>query len=185
MDSSGLQADDNPQPLIAAVQALQDLIESDATIFMHVSSMFEQVPRTEPHDRDPLGRHQPRDYGHMLRIMNRIATSAPKWDIAVCKAGWLGFPLNVVLNWPMSTPSGKAFFLNEKVNVALKMILDSWAGYLSSPTSANVLITESVWLSPPATTALVKVANPYGEKQLAFEDIFICDPSQLHYGFSC
>lgn len=178
-----IQANENPLGFIPAVQALQELIESDTTLFMHVSAMFEQVPQIEPFNRDPLGRPQLRDYNHMLQVLNHVARSAPKWDTAVHKIGWVGFPLNAILTWPMSTPSGKAFFLNKEVNAALKGILDSWAEYLSSTESANVLSTEDGWLSPPALAAAMTEANLSGDR-LAFEDVFICDPRQPYYGFS-
>ncbi|KAI9763199.1 MAG: hypothetical protein M1840_000865 [Geoglossum simile] len=179
-----MYVDDNPKPLLPAVQAFQDLIESDAIVFMHASSMFEQVPLESPYDKDPLGRPQPRCYKHMLQVLNHVMTSAPKWDTSVHKMGWIGFPIKVVLNWPMSTPSGKAFFLNEKVNAALKRILDAWGEYLRSPASTNVLSTEDGWLSATALEALVDEASAGATEPLTFEQMFVCDPSLPFYGFT-
>ena len=178
-----IQVDDRPKPLAPAVLALKQLIESDTVLFMHVSSMFEQVPTTAPYDFDGLGRPQLRDYRHMLQVMNMMMTSAPKWDASVHNVGWIGFPLNVILNWPMSTPSGKAFFLDERVNSAIKGILCTWAEYLVSPDSANVLSTKDGWLSPSGLHALMDVANPGAGETPKFEQVFVCDPSLPHYGF--
>ena len=115
------QADSVPKPLMPAVQVFQDLTESDPVICMYLSSMFEETPREPPCDKDPLDRPQLRNYHHMLQVMNYVMTSAPKWN-ASDTVGWVG-PFHVILKWPMSTSSGKAFFLNEKVNAALKSIL--------------------------------------------------------------
>lgn len=177
------EVDDSPKPIMPAVQELQDLIDSDATIFMHVCSMFEQVPSGTIYDKDPLGRPQLRSYQHMLQVLSLVMTSAPKWNSFVHKVGWVGFPINVILNWPMSTASGKAFFLNPKVNACLKKILDGWAEYLGTPSSCNVLSTKDGWLSPDAMQALVTEATSKSSVAQKFEQIFECDSSLPYYGF--
>ena len=178
-----VQANDCPKPMAPAVLALERLIESDTVLFMHVSTMFEQVPAASPYHVDGLGRPQLRDYRHMLQVMNLVMMSAPKWDTTVHNIGWIGFPLNVILNWPMSTSGGKAFFLDERVNGAIKRILCTWADYLGSPASANVLSTEDGWLSPSGMRALMGATNSGTGKLSKFEEIFVCDPALPNYGF--
>ncbi|KAK5991813.1 L-tryptophan decarboxylase [Cladobotryum mycophilum] len=171
------------QPLSSVVLEFRDLIESDTEIFMHATSMFDQIPNEAPYNQDSLGRTQIRDYRHMLHLMDAVLTSAPKWDDFVATIGWVGFPLNVLLNWPMSTPSGKAFFLNRKVNAVLGKILNAWGDYLSSEASANVLTTEKGgWLSGSAVEAVNKVANA-GKTELSFKELFVCDQSLPHWGY--
>ena len=46
------------QPVIAD---FRDVIESDPTLFMLFSQMFEQVPKRPPYDRDPTGKPQVRE----------------------------------------------------------------------------------------------------------------------------
>ena len=47
----------------------------------------------------------------MIVIIDKIMGTAPVYD----KTGLVGFPINVILNWPMATPAGFAAFLNDKV----------------------------------------------------------------------
>ncbi|GAD91542.1 phosphatidylserine decarboxylase, putative [Paecilomyces variotii No. 5] len=167
----------------AVIHEFQKIIESDTIIFMHACAMFQQVPSESPYDNDPLGRPQIRDYKQMLQLMNALLTAAPTWDNPVFQIGWTGFPINVVLNWPMSTPSGKAFFLHDRVNAQLKKVLNTWAEHLSSLASANVLTTNANgWLGPDALAAMEHVAN-VGTTNLTFEQLFVCDPSLPHWGF--
>jgi phosphatidylserine decarboxylase len=55
----------------------RDLIEGDSQIFMLFHLMFEQVPKKSPYHKDPTGKPQVRDYGHMLQILNTVLTQAP------------------------------------------------------------------------------------------------------------
>ncbi len=167
-------------PVIAEFLAL---IESDTLILMHATAMFDQVPDEWPYCDDSLGRPQIRDYKHMLQLMNAVLTAAPKWDNLVHSIGWVGFPINVLLNWPMSTSSGKAFFTNNRVNAQLKKVLNAWGEYLTSEASACVLHTgEDGWFGRDALAALVKVANA-GTGSAGFEELFICDKTLPHWGY--
>jgi phosphatidylserine decarboxylase len=58
----------------------QDLIESDAEIFMLFNQMFKQVPRKPPYNKDPSGKSQVRTYCHMLQLLNTILTHAPEFN---------------------------------------------------------------------------------------------------------
>jgi phosphatidylserine decarboxylase len=170
-------------PFDPCIQDFQNLIESDTTLFMQAKAMFKQVPQYEPYCHNPLGRPQIRDYKQLLQFMNAVMGTAPKWNSGVYKLGWLCIPINVVLDRPISAPSGKAFFLNAQVNEHVKKILNIWAEYLGSEASAVVLSDdEGGWFSQDALTALGKVTNA-GKGVDDFEDLFVCDQSLPHWGF--
>jgi hypothetical protein len=47
----------------------------------------------------------------MILMIDMIMDTAPEYN----KTGLVGFPINVILNWPMATTAGFAAFLNDKV----------------------------------------------------------------------
>ena len=106
----------------------------------------------------------------MIVIIDYIMTTAPKFN----KTGLVGFPINVILNWPMATTAGFAAFLNDKVNRLFKNILKYWGeGYLTSEASCSVLTTEpGGWFSKDALEAMP-----------GFVKEFKCNPEAPHYGF--
>ena len=142
----------------------QDLIESDAEIFMLFNQMFEQVPRK------PTGKSQVRTYRHMLHLLNTIMTHAPEFN----QSGLVGCPINTIFDWSMGTAAGFAAFLNERVNAQLKPVLNSWGRFLSSSESTYVLSQDAHkgWFGADALKAMPN-----------FDQEFKCDPSQSHRGF--
>lgn len=104
-------------------------------------------------------------------------------DDFLYRVGLVGFPVNAILNRPMSTPSGKAFFINDRVNSALKTILNGWAEHLCSLASTNVLSLEDGWLSPSAQEAMMNEARGASTHRPSFAQTFLCDPSLPHHGF--
>lgn len=97
----------------------------------------------------------------------------------------MGFPIDDLFAWPMGTPSGVAIFLDPQVNAMLKKVLNGWADYLKSPESREVLGTDSnCWFSPAGKEALTAAANAARGTSLAFEELYICDPSAPYYGFT-
>ena len=106
----------------------------------------------------------------MIVIIDYIMTIAPKFN----KTGLVGFPINVILNWPMATTAGFAAFLNDKVNRLFKNILNYWADFLSSPDSCYVLSDDPRhgWFGEDAMEAMPN-----------FVEEFKCDPDAPHYGF--
>jgi phosphatidylserine decarboxylase len=159
-----------PKALHPVIADFQDLIESDAEIFMLFSQMFQQVPRRPPYDKDPTGKPQVRDYPHMLQLLNTIMTHAPEFD----QTGLVGCPINTIFDWSMGTAAGMAAFLNERVNAQLKKVLDAWGRFLSSMDSTCVLNEHphKGWFGADARKAMPD-----------FEQEFICDPGQPHWGF--
>lgn len=159
------------------------LIENNSRIYLFVNSMFEEIPAKKPYCNDPTGHKQVRDYHHMLALFNHLLTTAPSWNDNDYSIGMVGTPFNAILDWPMGTPSGFAFFLDPQVNQMLKKVLNAWAEYLSSPASAYVLGSDSIgWFSPHGVEDLAATAN-VGQTSHSFEELFQCDPSKEHFGF--
>lgn len=166
------------------LQDFQNLIEGDVTFRILASLMFEQIPNKEPYTKDPSLKPQVRDYKHMLLLVNHIMESAPHWSHAAINSGFIGFPVNGILNWPINTALGNAFFLRPDVNKQWMKILNKWAEYLATPSSADVLTTnEDGWLSPPPLQAMATRANN-GITNHTFSDLYVCDPQAKHYGFT-
>ena len=159
------------EPLLPVIQEFKNIIEEDPQLYMLFNQMFDQVPHKKTFSKDPTGKPQIKNYRQMLRIMNRILTTAPEFN----KTGLVGFPINAIINWPMGTPAGTSVFLNEKVNRQLKKILNQWAVFLNSADSRYVLNDnpEKGWFGRDA-----KAAMPH------FAEDFICDPALPYYGFS-
>jgi phosphatidylserine decarboxylase len=146
-----------------------DLIESDPEIFMLFNQMFEQIPRKPPYNKDPTGKRQVRSYHHMLRLLNTIMTHAPEFN----ESGLVGCPINTVFDWSMGTAAGFAAFLNDRVNAALKEVLNAWGRFLSSSESTYVLNESSTgWFGAPALRAMPN-----------FDLHFKCESKQPHRGF--
>ncbi len=157
------------KPLHPVIADFRDLIESDPEIFMLFNQMFEQVPRKPPYDKDPTGKPQVRSYHHMLRLLNTIMTQAPEFN----ESGLVGCPINTVFDWSMGTAAGHTAFLNERVNAALKEVLNAWGRFLSSSESTYVLSENSVgWFGKSALKAMPN-----------FDLHFKCEPGQPHRGF--
>jgi phosphatidylserine decarboxylase len=102
------------------IQDFREVIEEDPVLFRLFTQMFDQIPSTPEYEMDPAGNPQVKDYNHMLQLMNDILTQAPEFN----QTGLVGFPINAILDWPMGTPAGTEAFLNEKVNLQLKKILN-------------------------------------------------------------
>jgi phosphatidylserine decarboxylase len=165
------------------LQEFKDLIEGNTRIYLLVNSMFEQIPTKKPYASDTAGAKQVRDYQHMLQLFNHVLTTAPEWNDRKYSVGVVGTPFNAILDWPMGTPSGFSFFLDPDVNKMLKKILNTWAEYLASPSSAYVLGNDSIgWFSGHGRKDLAATAN-VGKTSYTFEEFFKCDPSKEHHGY--
>lgn len=112
------------RPLADVLQKFQQLIQSEPGLKDLTNGMFNDVPHDGFYDHDPSDRYERvRDYQHMLELFNEVLDLPPRWDEKSSKAGMVGAPFNVILAWPMATPSGHAFSLNKKVNSALQRVL--------------------------------------------------------------
>ncbi|WNN45479.1 phosphatidylserine decarboxylase family protein [Winslowiella toletana] len=162
------KAENNDTPLLPAVQNFKDFIESDPKAYMFFNQMFDQVGRDKK--LSPGGLPQVRDYHHMLSMINVIMTHAPDFD----ETGLVGCPFNALFDWSMATRGGWAGFINEKVNLHLKAILNEWGKFLRSADSAYVLSDDPKkgWFGKDALHAMP-----------TFVEDFQCDPQLPHYGF--
>jgi phosphatidylserine decarboxylase len=159
-----------PRALHPVIADLKQLIETDPEIFMLFNQMFEQVPKRPPYDRDPCGKPQVRDYQHMLQLLNTIMTHAPEFD----QTGLVGCPINAIFDWSMGTAAGMAAFLNQRVNVELKKVLNAWGRFLSSADSTYVLSEHAHkgWFGADARKAMPD-----------FDREFRCAPALPNRGF--
>ncbi|KAJ4286150.1 hypothetical protein N0V90_013499 [Kalmusia sp. IMI 367209] len=178
------KVDANPKEYHPVIKEFKSLIENNTRIYLLVNSMFEQIPNKKPYSTDPAGHKQVRDYEHMLMLFNHILTTAPEWNDRSYGVGMVGTPFNAILDWPMGTPSGFAFFLDPDVNKMIKKVLNAWAEFLGSPESAYVLGEDAIgWFSPHGTEDLAATAN-VGKTSYKFEELFKCDPSKVHHGYT-
>ena len=176
--------DKNPKDLHPVIEESKKLIEGNTRIYLLVNTMFEEVPSKKPYANDPAGHRQVRDYQHMLELFNYLLTTAPSWSDREYSVGMVGTPFNAILDWPMGTPSGFAFFLNAEVNKMLKKTLNAWAEFLGSSESAHVLGEDSNgWFSKHGTEDLALTAN-VGQTDYNFDQLFKCDPSKKYKGYT-
>ncbi|PHH63649.1 hypothetical protein CDD81_5630 [Ophiocordyceps australis] len=172
--------------LVGPVQELKALIESTAELRMLASAMFDEVPDKDPYREDPVGNKQVRSYKHMLILFQVIMSEvAPKWSMTEYGVGLIGFPFNALLDWPMATASGYAFFLKTEVNAKLKDILDTWRStVLTTDKSLYVLVEgEDGWLGPEPRAKIESDTNVTDHPELKFHELFECNPDEPHWGF--
>ena len=166
------------------LQDFKELVEGDVSLKILVSLMFTEVPEKKPYCRDPMQQPQVRDFDHMLKLVNHIMDSAPSWSTIGDETGFIGFPITAILNWPIGTISGNAFFLRREVNEQWMKILNRWALFLSTPQSANVLTEdEDGWLNENAIKEMAAEGN-HGVTNYSFDQLYVCDKSVDHYGFN-
>ena len=149
------------------VEKLYIAILSDPDLYMYFNQMFEQ--------QNPSGMVE--NWQEFIVLLNYVMTYSPQYN-RYSDSFLLSCPINALLNWPSSTPAGRACSLNEKVNELFKDILNYWGRYLQSEASTTFL-TDSVngWLSEEALEAL---KDSHGN---TFQQQFICDPEKPHWGF--
>ncbi|KAJ4857379.1 phophatidylserine decarboxylase domain-containing protein [Trichoderma breve] len=180
----------NPKLLISW---LRDLVaevnkhKRDASISSLFLSMFDEVPDRAPYYEDPIGNKQIKSYHEMLEMFDFVMNNkAPSWKKLEYDAGLIGFPFNAILDWPMATASGYAFFLKPEVNSKLKHILNTWKSeVLMTSKSQHVITTnEDGWLSQDSLMSIENDTNLNGQ-ELTFQQIFQCDPQgdPKHWGF--
>ncbi|KAF2671554.1 hypothetical protein BT63DRAFT_384084 [Microthyrium microscopicum] len=174
----------NPKNLHPVLQEFEKLIENNTRVYLLVQSMFQQVPKKAPYNKDPTGSFaRIKDYKHMLHVLNHLMTTAPTWTDKADRMGMVGLPINAIFDWPMGTPSGFALFLDPEVNAMLKKILNVWGDFLKSPASTYVLENNSnAWFGDFGVSELAKTAN-LGVGTKTFEELYICDSTQSYHGF--
>ena len=113
---------------------------------------------------------QIRDYKEMLRALNEIITTPPKYE----DHDLVAFPINAILDWPMGTASGYSMFLDKDVNAKFGAILTAYGEFLKdeNSNSKTVLIPHEGYLADP---------HP---PNVMFYDLYKCpNKNGPHYGF--
>ena len=148
-------------------QELLKAIISDPEINMFFYQMFWQQSKIRD---SSIGTRIP-SWQLMIILMDYITTTAPEYN----ESGLVGFPINVILNWPMATTAGFSAFLNDKVNRLFKSILNYWGKFLSSSASCHVLTDDPRhgWFGEDAMQAMPN-----------FDLEFKCKPREKHHGFT-
>ncbi|KAE8361519.1 Phophatidylserine decarboxylase-domain-containing protein [Aspergillus caelatus] len=167
------------------VETFRKLIENNSSLYMLAHSMFEEIPEKAPYDRDPTTlRKQVRNYKTMLYLFNTLLTEVPEYFLRKdpnVPSGLIGFPFNIIVDWPMGTPSGRQFFLDTRVNECLKNILNKWNEFLKDPTAGgkgdkggNQALIDAGWSSAQAVKQLEDKANEATPKEdpKKFSEIF-------------
>ena len=172
------------QPLKPVLQDFKDFIDTTPFVRMLATEMFKEVPITAPYDKDPTLKQQIRSYDEMFRCLHLILDEGPQWFFSpdATVMGLIGFPINAILDWPMGTSSGYSFFINEKVNLHWKAVLNYWRDFLKGPESQKTLNPKTGWTSPEAIDVLVAKGND-GVDNYTFEQLYKCDPTKPTYGF--
>ena len=173
-------------PLDPVLQDFKTFIDNDPLIRILAIEMFREVPVTPPYNKDPTKlKPQIKNYNEMFQCVNTILGEGPQWYMSDDPEaiGLIGFPISAILDWPMGTRSGYAFFTNPSVNAHWKAVLNKWKDFLQSPRSLSVLGPTAGWTSPSVIQKLAKKGN-HGADNHAFHELYHCDPSAPYHGFT-
>eukprot|EP00111_Clytia_hemisphaerica_P018765 TCONS_00055488-protein len=149
------------------VKKLYIAILSDPDLYMYFNQMFEQ--------QNPSGIVE--NWQEFIVLLNYVMTYPPQYN-RYSDSFLLCCPINALLDWPSSTPAGRACFLHENLNKLAKDILNYWGKYLQSKASTTFL-SDSLngWFSDVALEAM---KDSHGR---TFQQQFVCDPMKPHWGF--
>jgi len=196
LSKSGLDARLAERPLIDPIKDMKDLVEGDIVLKSNFDQMF-----IDAQEKTPLGTPPIKDFDHFLHMLNLIIRTSPafytKGKNNFDAAGLIAFPINALLDFPMSTDSGYAIFSNALINQQFKKILSHWTTFLESEESAYVLgtIEDNVlganlipWLDDKAKDQVVKVAFKWNGRKgvpcnTKYEDVFKTLPHERNEGY--
>ncbi|KAI6025282.1 phosphatidylserine decarboxylase-domain-containing protein [Pisolithus microcarpus] len=159
------------------VQEFQDYIEREGVVYAAFNEMFEQAPPPQNEDQAKI-----EDYVDLMEMINTNLTTAPSFGEGV-SAMVAAVPYYGIISRFCNTPAGYNAFTHPGVNERFCRVFTAWHGYLTSAASTNVIYDgEGGWLGTAALNAMVQSAggNP---QQDTFDNFFICDTSDPHYGF--
>ncbi|WQF75432.1 Putative L-tryptophan decarboxylase PsiD [Colletotrichum destructivum] len=155
--------------------SFQRLVYNDPTISRLADDMFTEASARYP--LDPEEQPAIQSFRQFLQVVNIIMQSGPEFydkpgsDNAM---GFVGFPINALLDWPMGTKSGYEFFRRKDVNEALRDVLNTWAKFLGTAASKQCL---QGWLSPLGRGMLADQANA-SRDQYSFQQLFVCPDAE-------
>ena len=168
------------------LEEFKHLINTNARVYMLMTSMFQEIPYKPIYSCDVSGQPIIRDPDHLLQVLNHVLRTAPTYNDTPGKFGLIGLPVTAVFDYAMGTASGFAAFLDPDINAIIKKLLDAWSEYLSSSESASVLHVDGAgsWFGQLALHDLVTVSNlGIMEEKLSFRQLFICDPNDACHGY--
>ncbi|KAJ6602679.1 phosphatidylserine decarboxylase-domain-containing protein [Mycena vulgaris] len=151
--------------LLPPIQEFKEFIETNPTVYQEFVRMFEGI--TEP----------PTDYTGLLNMFNDIFRRAPYY-------GDLGPPVYMIMARIMNTQGGFSAFTKENLNLHFKKLFETWATFLSSADSRNVLVEGKFddkhegWFSDRAKAGMMAKYT-----RRTFEQVFICNEDAPYHGF--
>ncbi len=136
------------------VYRLAVLIAQDSIAKMNFQNMLDEVSDYFPSD-EFVDKYEDVHYFSSLEELLSLIDAAILFTPEYKDTPLVGFPINSILNWYMSTPSGVAAFSDSFVNSIIKDILNEWAEFLDSPESLGtpedtVFNAKDGWCSPQA-----------------------------------
>ncbi|KAI6165563.1 Phophatidylserine decarboxylase-domain-containing protein [Pisolithus thermaeus] len=159
------------------VQEFQDFIEREGVVYAAFNEMFEQAPPPQNEDQAKI-----EDYVDLMEMINTNLTTAPSFGEGV-SAMVAAVPYYGIISRFCNTPAGYNAFTHPGVNERFCRVFTAWHDYLTSAASTNVIHDgEGGWLSTAALNAMVQSAGGNPEQD-TFDNFFICDTSDPHYGF--
>ncbi|KAI6102106.1 Phophatidylserine decarboxylase-domain-containing protein [Pisolithus sp. B1] len=173
----GQEQDYTVRALHPIVQEFQDYIEREGVVYAAFNEMFEQAPPPQNEDQAKI-----ENYVDLMEMIDTNLTTAPSFGEGV-SAMVAAVPFYGIISRFCNTPAGYNAFTHPGVNERFCRVFTAWHDYLISAASTNVIHDgKDGWLSTAALNAMVQSAggNP---KQDTFDNFFICDTSDPHYGF--
>lgn len=179
----------------STIDDLKSAVDADPIVQRLSDLMFSSVP-PEFQDLVPV-----KNFYECLQLFNDFLSTAPCWSEIDHKSGLIGFPFNAVLDYPMATAAGQAFFSMPQINLALKNMLTAWAKYLITDDSAKVLHPKSPknipsedsdtigWLGRKGIEALTEKGNQNGmgdKTSHTFTDLYVIPDidNKMTYGWT-
>ncbi|KAG6325781.1 hypothetical protein ID866_13308, partial [Astraeus odoratus] len=158
-----------------------EYIERDSPTNMRFKRMFEEAP-------PPVtpGQEAVKNYADLLYAFNDLLGRSPIYDDAGGLSAMVGaVPYYALIARFCNTPSGFNAFADPVIDGFLRRMINDWHTFLVSSSSTYVLTEnpEDGWFRPSALDAMIKTAGGDPQRQ-TFEDIYECDTSQPHYGFT-
>ncbi|KAI6155711.1 phosphatidylserine decarboxylase family protein [Pisolithus tinctorius] len=174
------------QPQVCTVRALhpivqefQDYVEREGVVYAAFKQMFQQAPPPQSPGQEKI-----KDYVDLMEMIDTILTTAPTHGGDSASQMAASVPLYAIISRFCNTPGGYSAFTHPGVNERFGRVFLAWNVHLTSSASKNVIHDgEGGWLSTAALNAMVVHAGGNPEQQ-AFEDFYICDTSDPHYGFN-
>lgn len=125
---------------------------------------------------------QPKDSDDLIALYDEIFRKSPDFTLG-------GPPVYGAMHFIMNTQGGFSAFTKEKLNEYYTKMMKTWVEFLDTPKSLEYPNIDHTWLSDDARRYLtskffVLASDGLTKIQKSFEDVFICDPTKPHFGFT-